>query len=180
MAERLTHYSTHFPTRALFARVKKFTALDAADKKTCIHAWLYLGWMRATILATSFKHAVSALEHHREPITPPEVFPEQMIVAAKTGRLVAAAARHTPWQSRCLVQVLVTQRLLARRGVPGQFYLGVRGSRDGPERAGGTEKPAGFSAHAWLQCGDRIVNGATGHEDFSVVSIFRWGASGPA
>ncbi len=42
------------------------------------------------------------------------------------GYLVAAAARYTPWQSRCLVQVLVTQRLLAKRNIPGQFYLGVR------------------------------------------------------
>lgn len=85
------------------------------------------------------------------------------------GYLVAAAARVTPWQSLCLIQVLVVQRLLATRGIPGQFYLGVR---RGCEL---TDDPTGLSAHAWLQCGEHIVNGAVGHERFTVISTFSWG-----
>ena len=88
------------------------------------------------------------------------------------GRLVAAASRITPWQSLCLTQVLVVQRLLASRDIPGQFYLGVR--RGGEL----TDDPAGLSAHAWLQCGEDIVNGKAGHEEFTVVSAFSWGPVG--
>ena len=91
--------------------------------------------------------------------------------AKMIGYLVAAAANHTPWQSLCLVQVLVTQRLLAKRNIPGQFYLGVR---PGCERS---DDPTGLAAHAWLQCGDAIVNGAAGHEQYTVVSTFSWGDS---
>jgi Transglutaminase-like superfamily len=67
--------------------------------------------------------------------------------------------------------VLVAQRLLARQHIPGQFYLGVRRGR---ER---TDDPTGFSAHAWLQCGDVIVNGSAGHAQFTVVSTFSWGSA---
>ena len=88
------------------------------------------------------------------------------------GRLVTAASRITPWQSLCLTQVLVVQRLLARRDIPGQFYLGVR--RGGEL----TDDPTGLSAHAWLQCGEDIVNGRAGHERFTVVSAFSWGPLG--
>mgnify|MGYP001826839154 FL=1 len=161
----------------MLAKLKKFSALGAAEKTLYIHAWLYLGWMRAAILATSFKHLAAPLEHYREAVNPPTVAPDQLTVAAQTGRLVAAAARYTPWQSRCLVQVLVTQRLLARRGIPGQFCLGVCG---GSEAVASTRDPADFAAHAWLQCGDQVVNGAAGHERFNVVSTFRWAGREPA
>ena len=88
------------------------------------------------------------------------------------GRLVTAASRITPWQSLCLTQVLVVQRLLASRNIPGQFYLGVR---RGCEL---TDDPTGLSAHAWLQCGEDIVSGRAGHERFTVVSAFSWDSVG--
>ena len=69
----------------------------------------------------------------------------------------------------CLVQVLVVQRLLAKRNIPGQFYLGVR-------RGVEDNKPkSSMAAHAWLQCDEDIVNGAAGHEHFAVVCAFSWG-----
>lgn len=89
------------------------------------------------------------------------------------GRLVASAAKYTPWQSLCLAQVLVTQRLLARRGIPGQFYLGVRkGSPALPVQ----DDPGNLAAHAWLDCGGVIVNGRQGHQLYTVISAFSWGS----
>ena len=35
------------------------------------------------------------------------------------------------------------------------------------------DSPAKLAAHAWLQCGDAIVNGATS-EEYAVVSTFSW------
>ena len=151
------------------ARLQKLFALNSADKAILLKAWFLLGYTRAAIIATSFKRLSGALDHHRESINPVSLTPGQLQTAARIGYLVAAAANHTPWQSLCLVQVLVTQRLLAKRNIPGQFYLGVR---RGCERTGG---PAGLAAHAWLQCGDAIVNGAAGHEQYTVVSTFSWG-----
>lgn len=150
------------------AKLQKLFALNTADKATLLKAWLLLGYTRAAILATSFKRLSVSLDHYREPVKPQTVTSEQLQTAIRIGYLVASAANHTPWQSRCLVQVFVTQRLLAARNIPGQFYLGVRRGSEF------TDDPTGLSAHAWLQCGDEIVNGAAGHEQYTVVSTFRW------
>ena len=149
----------------------KFFALNTAEKAMLFKAWVLLGYTRAAILTVSFKRLAAPLEHHRDTIAPALVTGQQRHHASRIGYLVSAAAHYTPWQSLCLTQVLVTQRLLAKRGIPGQFYLGVR---RGCEL---TDDHTGLSAHAWLQCGDQIVNGAAGHERFTVVSTFRWGAA---
>jgi Transglutaminase-like superfamily len=150
-------------------RLQKFTALSCRHKLMLLQAWFLLGWYRAGILLISFKRLAAGLQHYPLAIPALAVSPTQRDEAETIGRLVATAAHHTPWQSRCLVQVLVTQRLLAKRNIPGQFYLGVR---RGCEL---TDDPTGLSAHAWLQCGDDIVNGGAGHERFTVVSTFSWG-----
>ena len=128
-----------------------------------------LGWYRAMILLVPFKRITADLQHNPLAQTPLPLLPARRDAAIMIGRLVAAAARFTPWQSLCLTQVLVAQRLLAKQGIPGQFHLGFR---RGGEFIG---DPAGLSAHAWLQCGDVIVNGAAEHEHFTVVSSFSWG-----
>ena len=155
--------------QTLLNKFRKFTALDGEQKIIFIPAWFMLGWARAAILTVSFKRLSASLQHHRELAVPSMLSPEQLQQASRIGKLVASAASATPWQSRCLAQVLVVQRLLARRNIPGQLYLGVRkGSEDNTD-------PAGLSAHAWLQCDEQIVNGAAGQERFAVVSTFSWG-----
>lgn len=82
--------------------------------------------------------------------------------------MVARAARYTPWQSLCLVQVLANQVLLAREGIAGQFYLGAStGARvSQPDKA--------LAAHAWLECGDEIISGIIGHKQYAVLARFSW------
>jgi hypothetical protein len=153
-------------------RLKKFIALTPRHKWIFVQAWLMLGWYRAGILLTSFKRLTRELQHHAIPAPPAPLPEEQQQEALMIGRLVAAASRITPWQSLCLTQVLVVQRLLASRNIPGQFYLGVR---RGCEL---TDDPTGLSAHAWLQCGENIVSGKARHQEFTVVSAFSWGSLG--
>ena len=152
----------------MLKRLRQFLALDAEDRRLFIKAWFLLGWMRAAILLTSFKRLTRALEHHPQLAQGAELNGHQLARADRIGKLVAIAARYTPWQSLCLVQVLVVQRLLAQHNIPGQFYLGVR------RAAEVNADPVGLAAHAWLQCGEAIVNGAAGHELFTVVSTFSW------
>lgn len=153
----------------MLSRIRRFAALDSSDQWIFVQAWFLLGRTRISLLATRFKKLVVSLKHHREHPGAPSLDPGQQAQAVRIGELVAIAARYTPWQSRCLAQVLATQRLLAKHHIPGQFYLGVR---PGCER---TSQAAGPPAHAWLQCGDRIVSGGHGHEQFTVVSTFSWG-----
>ncbi len=135
-----------------------------------VRAWVLLGYVRARVLATSFKRLAGHLEHHREPRVGTALNGEQLRQADRIGRVVSMAARHTPWRSPCLSQVLVVQRLMAQRGIPGQFHLGVR---RGCDESGDADA---LAAHAWLQCGEMIVSGEPGHERFTVVSTFSWDA----
>jgi hypothetical protein len=139
-------------------------ALESRHKWILAQAWFLLGWYRAGILLLSFKRLTRNLQHHTIPLPSAQLSEERQREALMIGRLVAAASRVTPWQSLCLTQVLVTQRLLANCNIPGQFYLGVR---RGCEL---TDDPNGLSAHAWVQCGEEIVNGKAGHEQFGGTS----------
>jgi Transglutaminase-like superfamily len=152
-------------------QLHKFFELAPRHKLMLLQAWLLLGWYRAAILQTSFKRLTTHLKHHPRIPPLPALPPNRREEAIMIGYLVATAARFTPWQSLCLTQVLVTQRLLAKRNVPGHFSLGVRKGCEG------IDDPTGLSAHAWLQCGEDIVNGAAGHEHYTVVSTFSWGGA---
>lgn len=150
------------------SHLSQFFALPLRHKILLVQAWFMLGGYRAATLCISFKRLTKKLHHHENAITAVDISSRQLVEAQAIGRLVAAASTVTPWQSPCLAQVLVVQRLLARRNIPGQFFLGVRRVDTQPNES------AGLSAHAWLQCAHEIVNGAGDHENFTVVSSFSW------
>ncbi len=149
-------------------RLKKFMALEARNKLLLLRAWCMLGCFRAIMLALPLKRLTRGLQHHPGPVVPAALGPQQQQEARTIGAMVAAAASITPWQSRCLLQVLVVQRLLAARGVLGHFYLGVCRNPFQGMAVGD------IAAHAWLQCGDLIVSGAAGHEQYTVISTYSW------
>jgi hypothetical protein len=60
---------------------------------------------------------------------------------------VEVAGRHMP-TTTCLSQALVTQMLLGRLGYPSSLCIGV--ARDAVGQ---------FEAHAWIECGGKIVMG---------------------
>ena len=153
-------------------RLQKFIALPPGRKLLLLQAWCLLGWCRIAVLLAPFKRLVAKLQHHHLAVPAAPLQVAQSEEALAIGRLVATASKFTPWQSRCLTQVLVVQKLLAKRAIPGQLYLGVR---RGSEL---NDDPTGLSAHAWLQCGEDIVSGKAGHERFTVVSAFSWGPVG--
>jgi hypothetical protein len=146
--------------------LRKFFALEGAERRLFLEAWWTLGVMRIALLTRSFKKIARPLlqtppSEGEEPV--PE--PRTILRAEKIARVVRRAAAHTPWESACLVQALTVWKMLERRGIPGCFYLGV-------DRRGTEGK---MRAHAWAKCGDRILTGASGREAFTPVSMFRWG-----
>ena len=143
--------------------------MSSTDKLLFLRAWLMLGWLRIALMCVSFKQLSASLTHNRQKPAATRLSAEQVHLATHIGGMVARAGRFTPWQSPCLAQVMVAQRLLARRGIPGQFYLGVS------RRKELQTDPTLPVAHAWLQCDKRIVNGAAGRERFAIVSTFSWG-----
>lgn len=145
-------------------KIKRFFALTGEEKKLFLEAYVTLGLMRAALLLFSFKRLTRSLEQQKdigEMIPPGD---DKLKSAIEVGNAIMRAAAHTPWESACLVQALTAQRMLQKRGIPGVFYLGAM-KEEGDE----------FKAHAWSQCGDRIITGGKGHEAFAVLSVFEWG-----
>ena len=149
----------------MIQKFKKFTKLSAEEKNLFLEAYYTLGKMRAGILTVSFKRLTRSLEHfpQKEEIT--ELDEREMQIAIMVGRAISRAAAYTPWESLCLAQSLTAQRMLQKRGIPGVFYLGAAKDEEGEEK---------MKAHAWSQCGDNIITGGAGHEEFTVLSVFGW------
>jgi hypothetical protein len=147
--------------------VKKFILLGPGKQLLLLRIWLLLAWVRLQLLRKGFAHFTAGLTLHRHIPAMACISDEQLEQAKELGRLVAIAARYTPWQSLCLTQVLALQKLLVQRQIAGFFSLGVR-KVDG-------EEVVPLNAHAWLQCGDTIVNGAAPDVSYTTLSTFSWG-----
>jgi len=87
---------------------------------------------------------------------------EQMDIAVISRRVARVAAR-IPWESKCLVQGMVAQRLLRDQGIHSTLYLGVGRDKEDNER---------MVAHAWVRCGPYSVCGGDG-EGYAAVAKFR-------
>jgi hypothetical protein len=151
----------------MFKKTRKFFALDHNTRRMLIQAWRLLGAMRFAILTTSFKRLVASLTVHREAVDQFPLNAESLATAHTIGWSVRTAARFTPWNSTCLVQVLAAQRMLQQRGIAGAFYLGAATGSE-------SEKQQTLAAHAWLKCDDDFITGEPGHERFTVVTSFSW------
>ncbi len=121
-------------------------------------AWLAVA--RLAVVALPFRRLSTTLGVHmaESPAgsTPPEL--------ADIGWAIRAAARRTPWRSKCLEQALAAKAMLRRRGIPNTLYLGVRSEGPDGERR--------IVAHAWVRSGSLHVTGGPHVETFGVVSTF--------
>ena len=75
---------------------------------------------------------------------------------------VARVARRVPWESKCLVQAMVAQRLLKAYRLQSTLYLGVGRNQ---------EENGAMVAHAWVRCGTYAVCGGNG-EGYGIVASF--------
>lgn len=81
--------------------------------------------------------------------------------AVRIAREVVRIADKTPWESKCLVRALTTQRLVHRKGIETTLYLGV-----------GKDENGKMIAHAWIRCGEIYLTGGDGSQ-YSTVAVFR-------
>ena len=150
----------------MIQKFKKFTKLSSEEKKLFLEAYSTLGMMRAAILTVSFKRLTRSLEHlpNKEEISALDI--KEMKTAKMVGQAIMRASAYTPWESACLAQSLTAKKMLQKRGIPGVFCLGAMKDEESEEK---------MKAHAWSQCGDIIITGGGGHEEFTVLSVFGWG-----
>ncbi len=85
----------------------------------------------------------------------------QRAAAAPIGWAVRALGQRLPWMSQCLVQAVAVTWMLQRRRIPSTLYFGMAKDDNGQ-----------FKAHAWVRSGTRVLTGAKGRHDFTVVATF--------
>lgn len=130
-----------------------------------VEAFFLLGLMRVLITTVSFKRLTRSLRQSSPDVELSTLNEDKEAVAAQVGEIIGRAASNTPWESACLAQALTAQRMLKKRGIPGVFYLGVMKDKENDKNVRG---------HAWSRCDETIITGAKGHEDYKVVSVYRW------
>ena len=140
--------------------LEKIYALSWQERQIYIEAFLLTGVVRLAILLLSFHWLAKFLGKHMRESSMDECN-EKIAFAKQIGRIIETASRYTPWESKCLVQAVVGKMMLRQQGIANTLYLGV-GKKEGNN----------LIAHAWLRCGDTIITGRQGKDNFTVVGKF--------
>jgi len=137
------------------------------DRWLLLGAVTWLGLTRAAMVLLPFRW-VTALLGLAPGESPIALEPATVCRAERIGWAMRVVAARAPWMSTCLCQALAGLVLLRQLGIPGTLYLGIAKGENT------TEKMADQSwvAHAWLRCGENILTGASGHEQFTVIATF--------
>jgi hypothetical protein len=133
-----------------------------AERVLLMEAFMLLGVARLAVLALPFKWLAVSLGRHMNE-SDPQISASDLHHARMVGQAVRSAANNTPWESVCLPQAVAAQWMLKRRHIAGTLYLGV---------AKDETKPKKLAAHAYIRCGNIILTGAPGHQQFTVVATF--------
>lgn len=155
----------HDPSAAAVLR-RKLAALLRKPRFTLVWlvpVWLLLGAARAAVLVVPFRRIAPALGRVQG------VAPYSVVVSAaaqerarQIARVIALAARYTPWTSNCFPQAIAARAMLGLCGLPHVIFFGLMRDAD----------DADIKAHAWVTCGQVAVSGGDGHADYTAVGVF--------
>jgi hypothetical protein len=130
----------------LISKLRTASGLSAAEFMLVLEAWLRLLWIDLTLRLLPFpRWRQTLLAATRSPATEPPTYPP---VSKRFLSLFGIAVRNHWRPMNCLRRSLALHGMLTRRGVPCVLRLGVR------------KEHQQLSGHAWLECGDVVVNDA--------------------
>lgn len=96
--------------------------------------------------------------------------------ATRIAWAISLVAKHTPWESKCLVQSLTAQYFLNKRKITSTLYLGVSKEKLlNPKNITTLNNHCNSEeliAHSWIRCGDFFVTGGNG-EHYAIVAKFK-------
>jgi len=133
------------------SRVRKFIDLPAADRRL-------LGLAVASLVKARLAVMFVPVRKILQPVTP--WAGAQDTDTAKISWAVETAGRIVPAADNCLVRAIAGREMLARRGISSQIRLGVAKNSSDLLRA-----------HAWLECGDRIITGESERRNYAALPV---------
>ena len=144
----------------LVNKARKFLKVSWMDKIMIIEATFLTGIIRFSILFIAFsKLAKLSGKYNKESVF--NINNKQISIGNRIGLVVQIVSKHTPWESKCLVNALTAQTMLRIRKIPSTVYLGVAKDEDKE-----------LVAHAWLRCGENIITGGNERYGFTMVAKF--------
>lgn len=146
--------------KALLKKCRTFIKLDNKLKIKYGKAFIYTGCARAFILFVPFNKLRKRIGKVKEESSE-EVDINTYREARGVAEVVNIISRHTPWESKCLVQALTAQKLLKEKEISTTLYLGIKKDKDN-----------NMLAHAWLRCGQYYVTGGANKDGYVVVANF--------
>ena len=144
----------------MFRRIAKFFKTPFFDKKLFFRALYYSLKYRIITSLLPVKFYVSnfgkaQIQNSMSPIE------SQLKTITSIYKAVRRSTIYLPFGQKCLIEAIVAKKLLKQNSIDSTLYLGV--ARNGQKR---------LIAHAWLKCGDYIVTGRKGIENFAVVEYY--------
>jgi hypothetical protein len=134
-------------------RLWKFFGLPASDRRLLASAAVSIIKARLTVTFVPVRKILA-------PITPRTDLPLPDSEASRISWAVETAARNVPSGENCLVRAIAGRAMLARRGVSSRIRLGVAKNLSDA-----------LLAHAWLECGDRIITGEGEHLNYAAMPL---------
>lgn len=140
-------------------RVRQYLKLDKGEKKLYKTVYILTAYYRFRILYTPFSKLAEKMgKLNSDNLKALEY--EQVDTAKLIKRAVQRISKHTIWESKCLVQALVGQKLMTRAGINHTLYLGL------------AKRDKETIAHAWLSCGEEVIIGGYDISQYSVIAKF--------
>ncbi|HZC47402.1 MAG TPA: lasso peptide biosynthesis B2 protein [Candidatus Acidoferrum sp.] len=134
-------------------RLWKFFGLPASDRWLLASAVVSVIKARLTVTFVPVRKILAPVASRTETPLPDTE-------ATRISWAVETAARIVPSGSNCLVRAIAGREMLARRGVSSQIRLGVAKNLSDA-----------LLAHAWLECGDRIITGEGEHLNYAAMPV---------
>lgn len=154
----------YFRVRPMCQKSKSFWQVTIKHKLFFVINFGLLGVARAGVLLLPLKRITPYLGVlHRNMVCSTVVTPKQCYLARQIRCSIAMAAKHTPWHSNCLTQVMVAKFWCMRLKIPYVLYIGVK--KD-------SQKPNGYASHAWIMAGPIAMAGGHAYPGYHVLSAY--------
>jgi hypothetical protein len=131
---------TRSPIRTLIGKIRTLRGLPAFDRRLAVSTIALTALVRSALWILPFRFIKRGVES-----SGPLSRPRRRATASQVAWAVRVASRYVP-RATCLTQALTARMLLNWSGVESTLRIGVRRNQK-------------FEAHAWVECGGRILMG---------------------
>ena len=132
----------------MMRKIRRAAQLTLSDWRYLMKASIELLAARIRLSTVADKTILRELQDQSSVLPDQQMGCSAAVDVERVSWAITVAARHVPWRSDCLLQVMAADRWLRQHDLYADFYLGV--AKDPQE---------GLAAHAWLRYGDLTITG---------------------